>query len=523
LFFIAHKLQDLGGMNMSILTSKKTKNQDRKYTKGLRGELDKLASAGETGNLNIALNAVGLPRKDADIVRLINKAMENYRDAIEYDLMKYRLTSDALGVALWDMDVVGGDPVNPNNKFTWSQEFRHMLGFSDERDFPNITSSWSDRLHPDDKDRTINAFAAHLTDHSGNTPYDLTYRLMIKNGEYRNFHAFGATLRDKMGLPLRVAGALEDITEKSKMHSELETNDLRFKLLLKSIDIALWDMVVDTNDPVGGNNEFWWSDEFRHMLGFTGEHDFPNVLHSWSDRLHPEDKAKTLNAFAAHITDYTGRTPYNIRYRLQHKNGDYLLIKADGTTLRSPSGVPIRVVGSVEDITYDLNKDTLSDHFKEFTEEINSITQIIAKIRTVIESLKEAQEQNLLTSAESEKNTAETQSIISTIQNIAFQTNILALNASVEAARAGQHGKGFSVVADEVRNLASKSAESASQIETKLKAIHDSSELIVNDIKNTAGLVDEQAEMSVGIKDTIDRLVSTYNNLTNMISRSTNK
>jgi methyl-accepting chemotaxis protein len=60
--------------------------------------------------------------------------------------------------------------------------------------------------------------------------------------------------------------------------------------------------------------------------------------------------------------------------------------------------------------------------------------------------------------------TKEMASIIAVIAKIARQTNMLALNASIEAARAGQHGKGFAVVAEEVRNLAKSSNEAAEQI-----------------------------------------------------------
>ncbi len=60
------------------------------------------------------------------------------------------------------MDMIKGDLLNPSNTFQWSQEFRDMLGFTDETDFPNIFSSWINRLHPEDLDETLIKVSAHV-------------------------------------------------------------------------------------------------------------------------------------------------------------------------------------------------------------------------------------------------------------------------------------------------------------------------------------------------------------------------
>ncbi|MCL2821477.1 MAG: ATP-binding protein, partial [Oscillospiraceae bacterium] len=200
-------------------------------------------------------------------------------------LTKLNLMIKAAHIGLWDVEISRDDPVNPKNTFIWSDEFRKMLGYDTEAEFPNVLDSLKKVMHPDYEERTDKAFINHVLDTTGNTPFDVEYQLMKKNGEYSYFHACGEAIRDEDGNAIHIAGAIIDITQQKEHLAEIEETqeDMRIARDLaeeanRSKSIFLANMSHEIRTPMNS------------IVGF-------------SELAHSDDNPEKTNQYLTNISD----------------------------------------------------------------------------------------------------------------------------------------------------------------------------------------------------------------------------
>ncbi|MFP6250948.1 methyl-accepting chemotaxis protein TlpB [Helicobacter pylori] len=136
------------------------------------------------------------------------------------------------------------------------------------------------------------------------------------------------------------------------------------------------------------------------------------------------------------------------------------------------------------------SKDAIGDLFSQITESAHTEEELSSKVEQL------------------SRNADDVKSILDIINDIADQTNLLALNAAIEAARAGEHGRGFAVVADEVRNLARRTQKSLAEINSTIMVIVQE----INDVSSQMNLNSQKMErlsdMSKSVQETYEKMSS---------------
>ena len=272
-----------------------------------------------------------------------------------------------------------------------NQALIQMYGCKDVEEFWAYTGgTFRGLVHPEDWERVSRSIRRQIVE-EGQDLDQVDYRIVRRDGELRWIEDYGHFVRtEAFGDVFYVF--LSDVTERRlrRLNEErvcalaeerrvaldsLKHETTALKLLHEILGSGMWTMEFN---EAGKLTNVAWSDDFRRMLGYKNEEDFPNRLESWTDLIDPQERDRVLAEFYGAIDDTTGERIFDVEYQALTRDRGWRWFRDTGKLSRRPDGTPVTYVGMFVDITQE----------KDIDETLRSQHQLLE------EALEQAQQSN---------------------------------------------------------------------------------------------------------------------------------
>jgi two-component system, sensor histidine kinase and response regulator len=230
----------------------------------------------------------------------------------------------------WEVDL--------SNSSHWaSPTYYALLGYEPGEITFDTVAKVQRIVHPEDNPLATQLAAEHVC--SG-VPYTTELRVRTKDGTYRWFQLRARAEQDASGRAIRLAGSIRDIHQQRLTEDSLERVRQRFDRAVRGTRDGLWEWDQTTRT-------LWLSPRYEAILGF-GEGELARIAQRADSMVHEDDIELFRRAQREHIG---GNKPFDVEVRMRTKSGSYRWIRVNGDAERDAAGLPLRVAGSMQDVT----------------------------------------------------------------------------------------------------------------------------------------------------------------------------